>query len=191
MAGWSGELGEAIARAQSGDQRAFDAIYERFTDALFRYLYARTGDRALAEELIGELWVRVVERLPAFRAPPAPGEAERALAAWLYRIAHNLAVDTMRRRGSSAPLSDGLASREPGPDERLIAEDERQAVRAAVERLSADQREVVLMRFFEQRSPAEVARLTGRSEGAVKVMQHRALGALARMLGVERRGKGR
>lgn len=191
MAVWSGDLGEAIAHAQLGDQRAFDAIYERFADALFRYLYARTGESALAEELLGELWVRVVERLPGFRAPAAAGEAERALAAWLYRIAHNLAVDSARRRGRNMPLDDGLTSDDPSPDERLIADDERQAVRRAVDLLSADQREVVLMRFFEERSPAEVARLTGRSEGAVKVMQHRALGALARMLGVERRGKAR
>lgn len=182
------DLGVAITRARAGDQRAFDLIYAHFADALFRYLYARTGEAAQAEELLGELWVRVVERLPTFRLPATAAETERAFAAWLYRIAHNLAVDNARRRAShNLPLSDTISSHEPPHDERVIAGDERQALRDAVERLTADQREVLLLRFVEDRSHAEVAALTGRTEGAVKVMQHRALGALARLLGVERK----
>src|SRR5262245_52240504 len=79
------DLASTVAQAQLGDQTAFDAIYDRFADALFRYLYARCGDTMLAEELAGDVWVRVVERLPAFRFPP--GEPEAAFAGWLYRIA--------------------------------------------------------------------------------------------------------
>lgn len=186
MASREGNLSEVLARAQGGDQRAFDVIYNRFADPLFRYLYARCGDASQAEELHGDLWLRVVERLDGFR-PPESG-VDAAFAAWLYRIAYNLVIDSVRKRGGqSMPLDVEIASGDPHPDERLMAADDTTALRAAIERLTPDQREVVVMRFFEERSNAEVAALTGRSEGAVKVMQHRALGSLARFLGVERR----
>jgi RNA polymerase sigma-70 factor (ECF subfamily) len=186
VASWEGNLTEVLARAQGGDQRAFDVIYNRFADPLFRYLYARCGNASQAEELYGDLWLRVVERIGSFRPPPSGVDA--AFAAWLYRIAYNLVIDSVRRKGGQGvPLDVELVSNDPAPEERLIAAAESEALRAAVERLTPDQREVVVMRFFEERSNAEVAALTGRSEGAVKVMQHRALGALARFLGVERR----
>lgn len=186
MTGWQGNFSEVLARAQQGDQVAFDLIYARFADPLFRYLYARCGDAALAEDLFGDLWLRVVERIGSFR-PPESG-IEQAFSSWLYRIALNLVIDTSRRRSApKVPLDVEIASREPAPDEQVIAVDEGQSLRAAVERLTPEQREVVLLRFFEERSNAEVAALTGRSEGAVKVMQHRALHSLARLLGIERR----
>jgi RNA polymerase sigma-70 factor (ECF subfamily) len=179
------DLASTVAQAQLGDQVAFDAIYGRFADALFRYLYARCGDAALAEELTGDVWVRVVERLPAFRFPG--GDPEAAFAGWLYRIARNLMIDTYRRRRHAlVPLSDKLSAHEAPPEEYVIAVDDRRELRAAIEQLTAEQREVLLLRFVEERSNAEVALLTGRSENAVKVMQHRALGALSRLLGGRR-----
>ncbi len=179
------DLSETIKRAQQGDQRAFDVIYDRFADPLFRYVYARCGDSSMAEDLIGDLWVRVVERLEGFRLPPAGADA--AFAAWLYRIAHNLVIDAFRRKDARhVPLHPDVSAREPTPDEHAISGDESRTLREAIEQLTPDQREVVLLRFIEERSNAEVAALTGRSEGAVKVMQHRALGALARLLGGSR-----
>jgi RNA polymerase sigma-70 factor, ECF subfamily len=179
------DLASSVVRAQEGDQAAFDAIYAQFADALFRYLYARCGNAALAEELTGDVWVRVVERLPTFRF--VGGDPTAVFAGWLYKIARNLVIDSYRRKHTiQVPLTETLSSRDMSPDERVIAGDERRALRAAMEQLTTDQREVLLLRFFEERSNAEVAQLTGRSENAVKVMQHRALTALARMLGIRR-----
>jgi RNA polymerase sigma-70 factor (ECF subfamily) len=179
------DLASTVVQAQLGDQVAFDTIYDRFADGLFRYLYARCGDVALAEELTGDVWVRVVERLPAFRFPGSDPDA--AFAGWLYRIARNLVIDSYRRkRHTHVPLSDRLSAPEAPPEEYVIAGDDRRALRAAIEQLTAEQREVVLLRFVEERTNAEVALLTGRSENAVKVMQHRALGALSRLLGGRR-----
>lgn len=181
------ELATLVARAQAGDRNAFDAIYERFADALFRYIYARCGNPTMAEELMGDLWVRVVERLGKFQFPP--GEPDAAFAAWLYRIAHNLVIDAYRRRGDlSMPLLENIAVQDQSPDELAIMSDEKRELHEALQLLTPDQREVLLLRFFEEMSHAEVARQMGRTEGAVKVMQHRALGALARLLGGERRG---
>lgn len=186
VSAFSIDLANIVAQAQAGDHNAFDAIYNRFADPLFRYLYARCGDAGLAEELTGDLWVRVVEHLPAFRFPR--GDPDAAFAAWMYRIARNLVIDYYRRKGGAhEPLAETLSAPDDPPDAQLIAADERQDLRAAMERLTAEQREVLMLRFVEERSNAEVARLTNRTEGAVKVMQHRALGALARVLGVQRK----
>ncbi len=184
------DLASIVVRAQAGEQAAFDAIYDRFADPLFRYLYARCGDAGLAEELTGDLWVRVVERLPAFRFPRDAPEA--AFAGWLYRIARNLLIDASRRRSSgNVPLAETISSSEEAPDERVIVGEEHQELRTAIEKLTPEQREVLMLRFVEECSNAEVAQLTGRAEGAVKVMQHRALNALAGILGGQRRKKDR
>lgn len=176
------DLAHTVARAQAGDQLAFDSIYHRFADTLFRYLYARCGSAGVAEELYGDVWVRVVERLPAFRF--RRGDPEAIFAAWLFCIARNRVIDHYRRKGGAGlPLAATLLSQDATPDELVITEDERQALRNAIERLTVEQREVVLLRFFEDLSNAEVAQISGRSENAVKVMRHRALSALAHILG--------
>jgi RNA polymerase sigma-70 factor (ECF subfamily) len=183
------DLASIVVQAQEGDQAAFDVIYEKFADALFRYIYMRCGNAALAEELTGDVWVRVVERLPTFRF--VGSDTEAVFAGWLYTIARNLLIDSYRRkRFLHVPLAETLSSRDMMPDELVIADDDRRALRLAIEQLTADQREVVLLRFINECSNAEVARLTGRSENAVKVMQHRALTALARLLGVSRNRQG-
>jgi RNA polymerase sigma-70 factor (ECF subfamily) len=175
------DLASIVARAQAGDQSAFQLIYEHFADPLFRYLYARCGDASLAEELAGDLWVRVVERLPRFQLQGDDHVA--AFAAWLYQIARNLVIDMYRRRGEQhVDLPETLVAPAARPDEQILAAEAEQELRSVIEQLTPEQREVILLRFFEERSNAEVARLTGRSEGAVKVMQHRALGTLARKL---------
>ncbi len=179
------DLASTVARAQTGDRAAFDAIYERFAEPLFRYLYAQCGDAALAEELAGDLWVRVVERLPSFRLPSSAPEA--AFAAWLYRIARNLVIDTFRRRDRrNLPLAETIVARAALPEEQALEREAHRELREAIDKLTPQQREVLLLRFVEERSTAEVALLTGRSQGGVKVMQHRALAALARVLGVRR-----
>ncbi len=184
------DLVQLVQAAQAGDRVAFDSIYERWATPMFRYLYLRCGDVSTAEELSGDLWVRVVERLPSFRFPSSGQEA--AFAGWLYRIAKNLLIDASRRRGNNnVALSDALVSSETAAEEQVLVGEEHADLREALDHLTAEQREVLLLRFVEERRVDEVARITGRSENAVKVMQHRALGALARLLGGERGRKER
>jgi RNA polymerase sigma-70 factor (ECF subfamily) len=179
------DLAEVVVQAQSGDQAAFAVIYEHFAEPLFHYLLVRCRDAALAEELTGDLWMRVVERLPAFRCPR--DNPQFAFAGWLYQIARNLAIDAYRRQTTAqVPLAETIASGEVPLDDRVIGGEDEQELCAALAKLTPEQREVLLLRFIEERSTAEVAAITGRSEGAVKVMQHRALGAVARVLGVKR-----
>ena len=173
------DLVALVRQAQAGDSAAFETIYHHFADPMFRYLYVRCGDAGWAEEISGDFWVRIVEQLPRFRVPPTGGDA--AFAGWLYRIARNMVIDALRQRAKSPlPLIEMRAVQDEEPAARTIAMEERDELRAAVEQLTPEQREVVLLRFVEERSHAEVATLMGSTEGAVKVMQHRALKALAR-----------
>lgn len=169
-----------ITAAQRHDHDAFDALYNHYADALFRYLYARCYDQHLAEELLGELWVRVVERIGAFKLPESGGEI--AFTGWLYRIAANLLTDHHRRKRPSLRLSDNWQSEQPAPLELAERAEAHSAVTLALGTLTEEQREIIHLRFFEERTSAEVAALTGRTTGAVKSLQHRALGALARAL---------
>lgn len=179
------DLVAAVERAQAGDQAAFDLLYNRFADPLYRYVAGYCGSAAVAEDLTGDLWLRVVERLPSFRFPH--GSPEAAFSAWLYRIARNLAIDASRRRGNyNAQLAEEIESDGRAPDEAVIMGEEYAELRAALHALTPEQRTVVLLRFVEERSNAEVARVMEKSEGAVKVMQHRALATLARVLGGQR-----
>jgi RNA polymerase sigma-70 factor (ECF subfamily) len=178
-------LAQAVTRAQAGDQAAMEAIFQRFADPLYRYLRARSGDAALAEELSGELWVRVVANLGTFRL--GRGAPDALFSAWLYRIARNLVADSFRKeRSPSLPLEETVPSRDAEPHEVVLAEEEKREVRAALAQLTPDQREILLLRFVEEQSPAEVAELVKKSEGAVRITQFRALETLARLLGVRR-----
>jgi RNA polymerase sigma-70 factor (ECF subfamily) len=181
----SDELREVIAQAQDNNQFAYEHIYNRYVDMLYRYLYARCQNTTLAEEALSELWLRVVQYLPNFRIPEHG--VDQAFTSWLYRIARNLSIDMVRKdRLTTDTLPETLISTDPDLDDSLLAQDDRRILKAAMDKLTVEQREVIHMRFHEDRTSAEVAVLTGRSESAVKALQHRALGALARAMGIER-----
>jgi len=176
------DLVSIVDRAKAGDEAAFSMIYRQFADPLYRYLYARCGDIELAEHLTGDLWVRVVEKLPMFRFPTDGPDA--AFAAWLYRIARNLLIDTYRRQSKAPlPLHETISATDAPLDERVMVHETRQELNHAMDQLTPEQREVLLLRFGENYKHAQVADVMGRSEGAVRLLQHRALAALARILG--------
>jgi RNA polymerase sigma-70 factor, ECF subfamily len=178
-------LRDIITKAQRNDQAAYEDIYSRYVDALYRYLYARCNSASLAEEALGELWLRVVQYLPHFRIPDQG--VDQAFTSWLYRIARNLSIDTVRKNGWHVDLlPDTMTSPAGDLEDAFMAKDERDNLHAAMSMLTVEQREVIHLRFHEDRTSAEVAALTGRTESAVKALQHRALGALARTMGIER-----
>jgi len=167
-----------IQLARQGDPAACATLYDRHYDAVYRYCYYHVGDAPLAQDLAGEVFVRMVENLDRFDVRGRP------LLAWLYAIARNLIADTYRKRGQSPQLpldqvqvadKDTLAQR---VEQRLLAED----LAAALRRLTEEQRQVILLKFVLDHDNAEVARMLGKSEGAIKSLQHRALAALRRAL---------
>ena len=171
-----------IERAKACDKEALGELYRRHANAIFRYVYYRVGDQAVAEELTGDVFVRALEALPSYQDTGRPFEA------WLYRIAHARVVDHYRRqsRRNVEPLGEGLAAdEETNPHQLAAFRDESRQAWEAVRRLTDDQQQVISLRFIAGYSTAEVAGILGKTEGAVKALQHRALASLRRLLETE------
>jgi RNA polymerase sigma-70 factor (ECF subfamily) len=175
------ELG-LIQRAQRGDAAACAALYDRHYDAVYRYCYYRVGDVALAQDVASEVFVRMVEKLDSFKPRGRP------LLAWLYTIARNLIADSHRRQGRTThlPLDEALTvgqeSLTQDVERSLLAD----CLRIALRHLTEDQRQVILLKFMENHTNAQVARMLRKTEGSIKSLQHRALGSLRRALERER-----
>ena len=173
-----------IRLAQQGDAEACAALYHRHYDAVYRYCYYRVGEAALAEDLASDVFVRMVEKLDTFRLRGRP------LLAWLYTIARNLVADFYRQDGKMTHLALDAAS-ELGDDQTDLAGkvDRRLDARclaAGLRHLTEDQQQVILLKFLEGLNNAQVAQLLGKTEGAIKSLQHRALRALRRAIEKER-----
>lgn len=154
------------------------ALYEQNQPSVYTYIYYRVGERMTAEDLTAEVFVRLVGKIHKFK----PGK--RPILAWLYTIAGNLVTDYYRRNGSSTivPLSETVHSNGHSPAHVVEKSQEQQRLVAAMAQLTEEQRQVVLLKFVERRSNLETAAILGKTEGAVKALQHRALAALRRVL---------
>ena len=167
---------DLVRRAQGGNVEAVGELYDRHHTRIFRYLWSRVRDPHLAEDLTGEVFARMVRDLPGYRTRGIPFQA------WLYRIAHNLAVDHQRMQGRHplVPLEDAETVR--AEDQDPVAKVERQLtlerVEGALDTLDPNQREVVVLRFLVGLSLREVAAALDRSVASIKSLQHRGLVAL-------------
>jgi RNA polymerase sigma-70 factor (ECF subfamily) len=171
-----------VRRAKQGDEAAFGEIYTRHHDAVYAYLYYRVNDVQVAEDLAGEVFVRLVAKMNKFTYRGRP------ILAWLYTIARNLLIDHRRRQAQSGTLAleEGWETPDPGPPEVTQRGLTRDCLLRALQRLTEDQQRVLLHKLIEGRSNAEVAGLLGKTEGAIKSLQHRALDSLRRAVKEER-----
>jgi len=181
------EEAHLLHQAQDGDAEAFGELYEIYAPRIFRYLFARLDDRLDAEDLTEEVFLRVWGALPGYHQRGAP------FGAFIFRVAHNALIDHYRRSRNSAPLSLEESSLEaPGSDPagRLADDVERASLRRMLASLKEDYRSVLSLRFLAELTPSETAQAMGRSEGAIRVLQHRALKALRKlMVGQKQTGK--
>ena len=169
--GANGTDAALVVAAKAGDASAFGELYERHRDAIYRFCLARTGTSHDAEDLTADVFVKALHSIDRYQDRGLP------FAAFLYRIARNAAID--RSRTLKQPLSvDGLLV-EPASKQNVEAEAsfavERSILMAALARLKPDHRAVLVMRFIEGYAALEVAQLLGKTEGAVRTLQHRAL----------------
>jgi RNA polymerase sigma-70 factor, ECF subfamily len=160
-----------VQAAKAGDATAFGELYERYRDAIYRFCLARTGTSHDAEDLTSDVFVKALNSIDRYQDRGLP------FAAFLYRIARNAAID--RSRTLKQPLSvDGLlqepASKQNVELEALFAV-EKSILMDALTKLKSEHRDVVVMRFIEGYSALEVAQLLGKTEGAIRTLQHRAL----------------
>lgn len=167
---------------QRGEAAAAEALYGLYADRIYRYILARTGDPHVAEDLTGEVFVRMIENAGRFRINRERPAA--SFSAWLYRIAANLAADYHRRGkwlDSSEPET--MGGTQPDPWSVVERRETAAQVATALQKLTEDQRLVLIGKFAEGMSNRELADLMGKSEGAVESLQHRALRSLGTLLG--------
>ncbi len=169
-----------LRKAQDGDAEAFGELYEQHAPSIFRYVYAHVDNRLDAEDLTEEVFFRAWRALPGYEDQGVP------FIALLFRIARNAIIDHYRRAAQhkhQASIEEiSLRDGKPSPVEVVITNLEHQEVRQVLEKLRHDYRTVLALRFLSELSPEETAKVMGRSAGAIRVLQHRALNALRSLL---------
>jgi RNA polymerase sigma-70 factor (ECF subfamily) len=170
---------ELIACAARGDREAFGALYERYVFRVFRHVYYLTSDPHTAEDLTAQTFLNALEAIPRYEMRGVP------FLAWLLRIAYNLTVNHRKvRKNGTAPLPEGLEIEGTtySPEASCEAKADGERVWEGVRHLRGDQRQVIVMRFIDGLSYPDIARVLGKSIGAVRVIQYRALCSLRRKL---------
>ncbi len=167
---------ELVDRAKDGDRDAFDELYRLHVDGIYRYLKVRVGDTHDAEDLTTQTFVKMLESIGRYNRRSVP------FGAWLFRIAHNLAMDHFRaaRRWRPADeVPEPMHCHEPSAEERALDSLAHARMLKLMNRLSDDQQKVLTLKFVLDLSNGEAATILGKSEGSVKSLQHRALDSLA------------
>jgi RNA polymerase sigma-70 factor, ECF subfamily len=174
---------EAMVRdARAGDTDALGQLYDTYRDRVARFATGRLGDAEKAEDVTSETFEAVLRNLGAYR----PGTDFEA---WLFTIAHRRVTDVFRRRSRrrEVALDETVQAAVGGPEEAVLAAERRAEVAGAFGRLRADQQEVLALRVLAGLSATQAGEVLGRSEGAVRVAQHRALRSLREAMGVTAR----
>lgn len=170
---------ELLIRARR-DPDAFAELYERYVDRIYSYFYYRTGNRDDAEELTSRFFHRLLERLHLYEDRGVPPSA------WLFRIAHNMLANWKRDRARHPEVSLDSLGRPlhdwGRPEDVVVAREEQEEVLRVVRRLPEDRQLLLYLKFVEGLPNAEIGRVMGRTEGAVKSLYHRTLVALRRQL---------
>lgn len=174
-----------VRQAKEGDKQAFAQLYEAYFERIYRYVAFKTGDRIEAEDMTQQVFINAYQSLTAFSWQGKP------VGAWFFRIAHNLLVDHLRRKGKrpAVPLNESLAAGNDDPQAAVEQIFDVEQLSLATRQLTKAQREVISLRFAGGLSVAEVARIMGRSQGAVKALQHSAIIALRKVFSMRNNGK--
>src|SRR5437868_5114932 len=168
-----------VERAQRGDRDALEELYLIHFDRIYGYLHMSVGNRHDAEDLTTQTFLKMLESIGKFRWRSAP------FSAWLFRIAHNLAMDHFRARRRWQPeeeVPEPPGSEEPSAEMEAMQSIGRQSMMELIERLSPEQQQVLTLKFVFNFPNAEVATILGKTEGAIKSLQHRALGSLQKQI---------
>ncbi len=166
---------ELVRRAAS-DSEAFGELYNRHVMRIYNYIYYRTGDYQDAEDLTARVFQRALQHVANFQDQGVP------FSAWLYRIAHNLVANWHRDRSRRpvVQLEDHVADTGAvtHPEALAMAEEQNRILLVAVRKLPPDRQQLLILKFVERLSNAEIGQIMGRTEGAIKSLYHRTLNSL-------------
>jgi RNA polymerase sigma-70 factor, ECF subfamily len=171
-----------IERART-DKEAFGVLYERYVDRIYKYVYYRTGNVADAEDLTARIFERAMKHIGRYQDQGVP------FSAWLYRIAHNLVANWYRDRSRRTFVALEDVSQwmmtDHGPEFAAQLMEDKEALQEAISSLPAERQELLMLKYVERLSNAEIGDVMGRSEGAVKSLYHRTLLSLREELAGE------
>jgi len=164
---------KTVNRAIQGDHEAFGMLYEQYVERIFNYVFYRTGNQHDAEDLTARVFFRAMRRIPQYQERGLP------VSAWLYRIAHNLVANWHRDRGRRPEISldEGFASipHSEHPEVTLLYLEERDRLLQMIRELPPERQQLIILKFVEHLSNAEIGQIMGKTEGAVKSLYHRTL----------------
>jgi len=169
-----------VHRAQAGDAEAFGELYDHYVTMVHRYVYHRVGDRATAEDVTSETFVRALRRIDSLSFQG------RDVGAWLVTIARNIIRDHVkssryRLEVATADMRDADRATD-GPEDAVVAHLANRELLACVQQLGSEQQECIVLRFIHGLSVSETAEIMGKKDGAIKALQHRAVRRLAGLL---------
>jgi RNA polymerase sigma-70 factor (ECF subfamily) len=174
-----------VQAAQTGDGEAFGQLYDRYVDTVFRFIYFRVNDRALAEDFTSETFLRALRRIGTI------SYQGRDIGAWFVTIARNIILDHVKsaRNRLEVTTADTIEGdqREPSPESAVLDLLTSERLMVAVNQLGDEQRECVMLRFIQGFSVSETAAVMGKNDGAIKALQHRAIRKLADLIGTDLR----
>ncbi len=164
---------EALSRAAAGDKEAFGILYDRYVARIYNYVYYRTGNVHDAEDLTERVFLRALKHISNYQNRGIP------FSAWLYRIAHNLVANWHRdnSRRKMMQLEERTTGTSPftHPEFEIILDEERSALLEVIRTLPEERQQLLILKFVEQLSNAEIGQIMGRTEGAIKSLYHRTL----------------
>ncbi len=167
---------ELVDLAKEDNKDAFGELYERYVEKIYNYIYYRTGNHHDAEDLTARVFFRAMGHIENYTERGVPFQA------WLYRIAHNLVANWHRDRGRRKviPLDEFIAGslKVDAPDRQAEDNEERERLLAAIRRLPEERQQLLVLKFVEHQSNAEIGEAMDRTEGAIKSLYHRTLIAL-------------
>ena len=173
------QVRELVARGQRGDREALEELYLIHFDRIYSYLHVSVGNRHDAEDLTTQTFLKMLEKIGSFKWQSAP------FSAWLFRIAHNLAMDHFRARRRWQPeeeVPEPVGDAEPSAELAAMRTIGRESMLKLIEDLSPEQQQVLTLKFVFNLPNADVAAILDKSEGAVKSLQHRALVSLQKQV---------
>jgi RNA polymerase sigma-70 factor (ECF subfamily) len=168
-----------VERAARGEAEAFGEIYSIYLDRIYRYVFYQVKNRTVAEDLTEEIFMKAWGAIRKFNFKGRP------FSAWLYRIAHNHVIDYFRTNHQSQFLDEVILADDSEPAKELEGKQIRRMLMDAISELSEQQRQIILLKFVEGIDNQEIEQVTGKRQGAIRVMQMRALAALREKLSEE------
>ncbi len=167
-----------VQRAQKHDQEAFARLYEEYFDKIYRYIALKIGNRVEAEDITQQVFVKALNSISSYKWQGLP------FSAWLFRIAHNQVVDYLRKktRQSTVSLNESFMASKDNPYSTTEKKMDIEQMVMATRKLTAAQQEVILLRFSGELPIAQVSSIMGKSQGAVKALQHSAIVALRKIM---------